>query len=151
MSSSSFSATLDLTLKPSLRALQWVLAVHLVAIALAFVAAPPKTLGLVLSLLILASWFRLRRPAVAGYGRAALTRLVWHHEGGRWRVETAAGEASEAELLGSSVVSAALIVLNFRLDDGRRRSRLLLGDEIDTAALRRLRARLLSELTSATA
>lgn len=144
MSSSSFSATLDLALKPSLRAVQAMLVLHLFAITLAFLAEPPKGLGIVLSLLILASWFRLRRPASAGFGAAAITRLVWHAEGGLWRVETASGHASEAELLGSSLVWPRLIVLNFKLKEGGKRTRLFLGDEIDAESLRRLRARLLS-------
>jgi hypothetical protein len=33
-------------------------------------------------------------------------------------------------------------VLNFRLKDGTRRTRAVLGDEVDEDALRRLRARL---------
>lgn len=144
MSSSSFNATLDLALKPSLRAVQAMLVLHLVAITLAFLAAPPKGMGIVLSLLIFASWFRLRRPAAAGYGAAAITRLVWHAEGGLWRVETASGHASDAELFGSSLVWPRLLVLNFRLKEGGKRTRLFLGDELDAESLRRLRARLLS-------
>lgn len=144
MSSPGFSATIDLQLRPSLRAVQAVFALHVAAIALGFLAAPPKWLALALGLLLLISWRRLRRPAVAGYGPAALTRLTWHAEGADWRVETAGGQAEDAELLGSSLVWPAMLVLNFRLRSGARRSRLLLGDELEPESLRRLRARLLA-------
>jgi hypothetical protein len=50
--------------------------------------------------------------------------------------------APEAELLGSSLVHDRLLVLNFRLKSGGRRSRALLGDDADAELLRRLRARL---------
>jgi len=144
MSSPGFNATLDLELKPSLRAVQAVLALHLVAIVLTFLAAPPKGPGLVLSLMILISWFRMRRPAVAGFSRTSLRHLIWHADSSSWRVETAGGQADDAELRGSSVVWPRLIVLNFRLKSGIRRTRILLGDETDPDTLRRLRARLLS-------
>jgi hypothetical protein len=50
--------------------------------------------------------------------------------------------APEAELLGSCLVHDRLLVLNFRLKSGGRRSRALLGDDADAELLRRLRARL---------
>lgn len=144
MSSPGFNATLDLQLRPSLRMVQAMLALHLIAIVLVFLAAPAKSAGLLLSFLILISWLRLRRPAAAGYGAGALRRLIWHADDDGWRVETSAGQASDARLLPGSVVWSWLIVLNFRLASGARRSRLLLGDEADAEQLRRLRARLLS-------
>lgn len=151
MSSPSFSATIDLRLQPSLRAVQVALALHLAAIALAFLAAPPKGAGLVLSLAILVSWWRLRRPAAAGYGRGAIAHLLWHGEDGRWQVGTADGRSEAATLLGSSVVWPRLVVLNFRLDSGRRATRVLLGDETDAESLRRLRARLLMRVSTPSA
>ena len=148
MSSPGFNATLDLRLAPSLRAVQAVFVLHVVAIVLAFLAAPARWPGLLLCVLILVSWRRLRRPAVAGYGRAALTHLIWHGGSAAWRVETANGQADDAELHDSTRIWPGLIVLNFRLKTGQRRTRLLLGDEIDADSLRRLRARLLSAATA---
>ncbi len=148
MSSPGFNATLELRLKPSLRAVQAVFALHALAIVLTFLAAPPKWAGLTLAILLLISWQRLRRPAFAGYGAKALTRLIWHAKdldrSAAWSVELAGKELEDAELLGSSVVLTWLIVLNFKLRDGRHRTRLLLGDEADPELLRRLRARLMS-------
>ncbi|HET7798089.1 MAG TPA: hypothetical protein VFK72_09410, partial [Nevskia sp.] len=59
-------------------------------------------------------------------------------------LETARGTKRDAELLPSSLVNGRVLVLNFRLADGSRRSRALFGDEVDADALRRLRARLLT-------
>jgi hypothetical protein len=59
-------------------------------------------------------------------------------------VESVRSGLQEAELLGSSVVQSWIIVLNFRLRNGRKQARVLLGDELEPEALRRLRARLLA-------
>lgn len=144
MSSNAFSATIDLRPRPSLRALQLVVGLHVIAAALAFVAQPPDHLGLVLSVALMLSWFSLRRHPVFGFGRRALTRLTWHADGPKWTVESAAGGAVDASLLPSTRVTRVGLVLNFRLAGGQRRSRVLIGDEIDADALRRLRARLAS-------
>lgn len=144
MSSPGFNATIDLRLKPSLRAVKIVFGLHLVAIALVFLARPPTWAGLALALLLFISWQRLRRPTEAGYGGAALVHLIWHADSERWTLETGSGAQTGAELLGSSVVQPWLLVLNFRRQDGRRRTRIVFGDELDDEQLRRLRARLLA-------
>jgi toxin CptA len=148
MSSPNFSTSLDLTLRPSVRAVLVLSALHIGAVALAVLAGPPKWAGLLMALLFLTSWFSLRRHPAFGYGSKALSRLIAHAEGG-WTVETAGGQREDAELLGSSVVQSWIMVLNFRLKDGSRRSRAVVGDELDADALRRLRARLLSATTAA--
>ena len=92
---------------------------------------------------VAASWLWTRRHRAFGHGLRALSRMTWHAEGG-WSVHDAAG-SHDAELLGSSLVHDLLLVLEFRLRDGARRSRALLGDEADEDLLRRLRARLTVE------
>ncbi len=144
MSSPAFNATLELRLVPSVRAVRCVFVLHAAAISLMFLAQPPKLVGLALALLLLVSWQRLRRSAIAGYGPKALTHLIWHADSAAWAIETSSGEREEAELLGSSVVWPLLIVLNFAPRNGKRVTRALLGDEADAEAMRRLRARLLS-------
>jgi hypothetical protein len=91
-----------------------------------------------------ASWLWLRRHPVFGYGPRALSRLTWHAagEGGGWTVQEAGGARFDAALLGDSVIHPRLLVLNFRLKDAGRRTRVLLGDELPEEQLRRLRARL---------
>jgi hypothetical protein len=143
MSSNGFSTSLDLSLRPSVRAVLVLSVLHVAAIVLAVLAGPPKWAGLLIAFLFLLSWFSLRRHPVFGYGPKALNHLILHAEGG-WTVENAGGSREDAELLGSSVVQSWIIVLNFRLKDGARRSRAVVGDELDADALRRLRARLLA-------
>lgn len=143
MSSSPFSTSLDLSLRPSVRAVAWVSVLHMAAITLVVLSAPPKWVGLGMALLFLLSWFSLRRHPAFGYGPRALTRLIWHAEGG-WTVESARGGREDAELLGGSVVQSWIMVLNFRLKAGGKRTRVLVGDELDADPMRRLRARLLN-------
>ncbi len=143
MSSSGFSTSLDLSPRPSVRAVAWVSALHMAAIALVLLSAPPKWVGLGMALLFLLSWFSLRRHPAFGYGPRALTHLILHAEGG-WTVESARGGREDAELLGSSVVQSWIMVLNFRLKQGGKRTRVLVGDELDVDPMRRLRARLLN-------
>lgn len=148
MSSNSFSATIDLRPRSSLKGLQGLVMVHIFAAGLVFLAQPPDQLGILMSGLLMLSWFSLRRHALLGFGRRALTRLTWHAadgEGGaKWTVENGNGASFEAKLLPSSIVKRQLMLLNFELANGQRRSRALFGDEVDPELLRRLRARLLS-------
>ncbi len=143
MSSPGFSDTLDLSLKPSAGALRWLAGLHVLAIMLTVLADPPRWAGLAMAALFVASWASLRRHPVFGYGPRALVRLVWHREGG-WTLEDARGQREEAELSGRSLVQPWILVLDFRLKNGARRARLLLGDELAPELSRRLRARLLA-------
>jgi len=143
MSSSGFSTSLDLKPRPSVRAVVWLSALHMAGVALVVLSNPQKYLGLGMALLFLLSWLTLRRNPAFGYGPRALTHLIWHAEGG-WTLESVRGGRQEAELLGGSVVQSWIIVLNFRLENGRKQTRVLLGDELEPDALRRLRARLLA-------
>lgn len=141
MSSPPFDATIDLALRPSLRALAFLFWLHTAMLVLALVALPPGPPMAALAVAVGASWFWTRRHRVFGHGRRALTRLTWH-AGGSWTLHDATGAAFEAELQGSSLVHDALLVLVFRPAIGGVRIRALLGDEADPTSLRRLRARL---------
>lgn len=57
---------------------------------------------------------------------------------GRWRLETGDGVAYRAELRGG-YAHPAIVILNFRLENGQRRSLTLLPDSADPDSLRRLR------------
>ena len=142
MSSNISAATIDLMLRPSVRALRLVTALHVTAVVLLALADPRKWAGLGIASLFVLSWFWLRRNPAFGYGPTALSHLIRHPDG-RWTVESVGGLRDEAELLGGSVVHEAFMVLNFRLKQGGRRTRVLTGDEADVEQLRRLRARLL--------
>jgi len=143
MSSPGFNATLELNPKASVFAVQVVVALHVLAIALIFLAQPAHLPGVALALAIFVSWLSLRRPRAAGYGSGALCRLIWHANSERWRIETVSGRIEDATLQRNSIVLPWLVILNFKTLAGARRTRMLLGDEIDPDQLRRLRARLL--------
>ena len=141
MSLPSFDATIDFAPRPSARAVIILFWLHAVTLGLMLLSLRPGTLMAVLALAMGGSWFWLRRHAVFGYGARALTRLTWHQEG-TWTLHDATGTQFMAELLGNSLLHPQLLVLNFRLKSGGRRTRVLLGDELESELLRRLRARL---------
>lgn len=143
MSSNSFAATTDLNLRPSFRAHRFLFILHLLAIALVLAAMSPGLPMLLLAAAFGASWLWLRRHAAFGFGHRALVRLVWQADG-QWLVVDSSGNRAEADLLGNSCVHSRLMVLNFRLKTGKRRTRVVLGDELGADPLRRLRARLVS-------
>lgn len=142
MSSNSFADTVDVTLRPSMRAFTLLFGVHVVAIALVPFAMQPGPVMWALLVLFCMSWLGLRRHPVFGFGNKALVRLVWHVDGG-WRVYDGSGRAYDAQLMGSSYIHSSLLVLNYRLGSGGRRARAVLGDDCDAELLRRLRARLM--------
>lgn len=141
MSSPPFDATIDLALAPSPRALTFLFWIHAAALAGTMAALPPGGAMAALAGAVGASWLWTRRHAAFGHGPRALVRLTWRADGS-WRVREASGTEFDAELLGSSLVHDHLLVLNFALKPGGRRSRAVLGDEADEDLLRRLRARL---------
>ncbi len=137
----SFAATLDLAPRVSVRLLRGLSLLHLgVGASLPFAMEPGWAMGAVAGLLGL-SWLKLRRHPALGFGPCALTRLTWHTEG-NWTLREASGRSHEAELDGGSLVHPLLLVLNFRLTAGGRRTRLIAGDELESELMRRLRARL---------
>lgn len=131
-----------------MRAFKLMFWLHVIPIAILPFAMKEGPMMLSLLALIALSWFSLRRHPVFGFGPKALTRLTWHAEaspelsrGGGWTVHDTAGEYS-AELQGNSYAHTALLVLNFRLKNGTRRTRVLMGDEVEAEQMRQLRARL---------
>ena len=126
MSSSNFASTIDLALRPSLLALKLLFGLHIALVMLALLAVPQGPPMLVLAALFALSWFSLRRHPAFGYGPRALTRLTWHAEG-HWTLHAGSAQ-QDAVLMDNSFVHPRLLVLNFRLPSGRRRTRVLLGD-----------------------
>jgi hypothetical protein len=57
---------------------------------------------------------------------------------GRWRLETGDGATHQANLI-SGYSHPAIVILNYRLENGQRRSLALLPDSADAEALRQLR------------
>lgn len=153
----SYDSTIDLTPRPSMRALMAIFILHVAVAALLLVAMPTGGPMAVLAGLVGLSWLRLRRHPALGFGPRALVRLTWHGEGA-WTVHDSSGASHEAELQGNSLIHSSLLVLNFRLTPRsglradpaavgganfkERRTRILMGDELDAELMRQLRARL---------
>jgi toxin CptA len=141
MSSTPFAATVELAPRPSVRALTLLFGLHAAVLVLLMIALPPGWPMAIGAVPMAVSWLTLRRHPVFGFGPRALTRLTWH-VGGAWTIHDASGMALEAELQGDSLVLPYLLVLNFKVRGDGRRTRALLGDELEPEPLRRLRARL---------
>ncbi|WP_154654793.1 protein YgfX [Solimonas variicoloris] len=139
-SSNSFASTVDLRLRPSLGALRVIFAVHVAALGLLPLAMRPGWPLVVLVAAFGVSWFWLRHHPALGFGPRAITRLVWHADGG-WSLFRGEREM-RAELQPDSLVHPWLMVLNFRDPQGRRCARVIAGGETEAEPLRRLRARL---------
>ena len=131
----------DVELKPSHRAHQFLFWVHVVPLVLLPLTMETGTAMLIIAAGIAVSWFWLRRHPVFGFGPRAVIRVHAHGDG-RWSIENPARKPAEAELLGNSYVHPRLLILNFRLPSGQSRTRIILGDEAPEDVLRRLRARL---------
>lgn len=140
-SSNSFESTVDLSLRPSHRALGLVFLVHALCLGLLPFAMQPGPPMLMVIAAVGLSWLYLRRHAAFGLGPQGIQRIVWHADGG-WTLHRAQGSPLDADLQSGSVVHHRLLLLRFRLDSGGYVTRLLLGDEVDAESLRRLRARL---------
>lgn len=135
------SQAVDLQLRPSARAHHLLFWLHVLPLALLPAAMQTGPAMLAVAGVIGLSWLWVRRHPAFGYGPRAILRIVSDPEG-RWSLQNSAGTRLSAELLDDSTVLSSILILNFRSGDGRRRTRVLLGDEAPPEALRRLRARL---------
>lgn len=141
MSSGNFASTVDLRLRPSRRALQLALWVHALPAAMLPFCLPTGWPMVAVAGLIALSWVALRQHPALGMGRRTVSRVVWDSEG-EWRIWVG-GSAQAVTLLDHSIVHGQWLLLRWqRVDDGKRYSRLLLGDEVGADGMRRLRARL---------
>lgn len=141
LSSPRFDDTIELAPQPSARAVITLFWVHTVPLVLLLASPLDGPVMGSIALGIGVSWLWLRRHPSFGYGPRALVRLRWHGEG-HWTLEDRAGARADAQLSGNSIVLGQLLVLNFNVDGGGRRTRILMGDELDADLQRRLRARL---------
>ena len=90
--------------------------------------------GLIAGVVLSLAWF----GDCYGYpqGRRFIARIELLD--GRWRLETGDGGVHRGQLIGG-YAHLLIVILNFQLEDGRRRSLTLLPDSVDSDDLRRLR------------
>ena len=143
MSSNDSEPTLDVTLRPSRRALNWVYLLHFVPLLLLAVSMRGGATMMLIAAAFAVSWWWLRRHAVIGFGPRAIVRLVWQPTTG-WQIHDASGRAQRAALIKSSTVGRSIIVMNFKPKGSPMRTRALFGGELADEPLRKLRARLLA-------
>lgn len=93
--------------------------------------------GPLVAALAASATFHLRRD-VSGRARNAVTAITVHDDG-RCELETRDGGVLAGAVLGTTFVSSPLVVVNVRLDDGRRTSVVLLPDSAAAEDLRALR------------
>jgi hypothetical protein len=135
---------IDLLRRPSRELAAWTFLIHAAALgALAAVRLPDWAVA-GLAAAVLVSAITISRQHVTLRAARAVTRLVWTRDG-EWLLSDAGGRALPADLQPGAFVTLRLVVLNFRLGDGRRSTVLLTRDNCDAVQLRRLRARLRSE------
>jgi hypothetical protein len=141
MSSTVSVTPLALEIKPSRRLAICILCVYTLA-ALAVFTLPVSLwlmCGALLPLLLSCGVTYQRRislrssKAIVGLNR---------HADGVWQIRLTDGSAHQANLLPDSYLHPELMVLNFRLGTGKRRSVVLVRDSADGASLRRLRVAL---------
>ena len=142
MSYRKYATPLSLTLKPSRLATLFYSTVALSTVIFSFFI-PIATLYqwltvvfIVFTLIYILSveWRLLEKLSIG--------KVTWKEEN-YWQLETSAGEVVEAELIGDSLNTLYLVVLNFRIE-GRRRAKsvVLFQDSADEELLRKLRVRL---------
>lgn len=143
MSSSRFGETVDIHIGRSKMLGGALIVVHAGAVVLLGVTTLPFWAQLLIAASVLVSvWHAFSRYVILR-GADAITGL--HCDGtNQWRVRFRAGHSAPATILPSSYVHPWLVVLNLRINKrGRCRSSILLRDNIDAQAFRRLRVRLL--------
>jgi membrane-bound toxin of toxin-antitoxin system len=135
-----FSAPIPINLGPS-RSLGLGLAIAYGGAGLAILPlAWPGWIKILLEFIVIAGWIRAFRWHVQHRGDAI--RALTATAEGEWIVTTARRGKCRGTLARDSVVLPWLTVLTFKLEDGRRRSVVLLPDNVDVHSFRRLRVRL---------
>ncbi|MCB1823132.1 MAG: hypothetical protein KDJ54_00475 [Candidatus Competibacteraceae bacterium] len=129
-------ATLNIEPRPSRILLIGSGVAHGLAGVAAIVASVPLWVkaGLLASIGLSLAWTGYRHGWRRGGGFIARVELL----DGRWRLETGDGIQHPAKLTGG-YAQPSIVVLNFRLENGWRRSVALLPDAVDAETLRRLR------------
>ena len=114
---------------------------HGIALVVAANLTIPGWLSIVLSVAVLANFYTTFTVHVLGRGKYALLNMVWSDEGD-WTLINGEGQELRASLLPSSYVHPHLVVLNFHIAKGGRRTAILLRDSLDSKTFRDLLVRM---------
>lgn len=114
---------------------------HGMALVVAANLTVPGWASIVLAVAVLANFYTTFTVHILGRGKNGILSLVWDDKGD-WLLINGAQEELQASLLPSSYVHAQLIVLNFLLNGGGRRTAILLRDSLDHKTYRDLLVRM---------
>jgi len=114
---------------------------HGVALIVAANLTMPAWVSVVISVAVLANFFTVFNVHVLGRGRNAILSMVWEDDG-EWTLINGHHEKQTASLLPSSYVHTQLVVLNFCLQEGGRRTAILLRDSLSPKTFRDLLKRM---------
>jgi hypothetical protein len=119
----------------------YLLATHLIALLTIIAVVRPWWFAIWLVVVTLFSLIHSYRRHLQYRGKNTV-RSVEINGQNEWRIQQADGVEVTAQLQSNSYIHPRLSVLNFRNEQGRRQSLVLLPDGIDAATFRRLRVRL---------
>ena len=141
MSSKKSAPPLHLEPRISLQLSMLLLVLHGLALVAILALSLPVWAYLSLVMLVILNFYSTFNHHVLGRSKRSVLSLVWGGEG-EWSLTTADGASHQAELLPGSYVHPMLVILNFILQGGSRRSVVLLKDSLDQNTYRKLLSRM---------
>lgn len=141
MSSKKFDQSLHLQILSSKNLSFALFFLHGIALIVAANLTVPGWLAVVLSIAILANFYTTFSVHVLGRGSYSLLNMVWKDDG-EWTLINGKGQELEAILMSNSYMHTQLIVLNFHIQGGGRRTAILLRDSLDSKSFRDLQVRM---------
>ncbi len=141
MSSTVSVIPLALERRPSRLLAIYVLCVHVTAALVTLILPVSRWMMCGTLLMLLLSGILMYRRRVSLRSRDAIVGLDRNADG-TWQLRLTDGTTRQASLLPDSYLHPELLVLNFRLGNGRRDSVVLLRDSADSTRLRQLRVAL---------
>jgi toxin CptA len=116
--------------------------IHGGALLWLFVFALPIWMKLLVAIAIITSLLLQLRCHLLQKGSRAVMGLLWDG-GDEWQLQMDQGETINASLLGSSLVTPWLIILNFKTETSRRMLPvIIMTDALDSPSFRRLTSKL---------
>lgn len=129
---------LHLALKPSKYCAAWLIMIHLGAAICVLLTPIPltiKTIGALFCAYL--AWHTCRQYAFLSAPKAIVACTLLHDK--IWQLKNRSGEEFLAELRGDTWRSTSIVLLNFKIQDSRRRmSVILFKDALEPTALRHL-------------
>lgn len=142
MSSKKFAQTLRLKILPSMQLAVFLLLTHAGAVMMITQVNLPLEAVAGLTVIVVYSLYTSFWRYVGLKSRHSIVEAVWESDG-RWALMTAHGEVLDVDLLPTSTMFSALVLLNFRVHEKFfNRTLVITTDSVDPRSFRNLRVRL---------